>query len=345
MIHTIQSDILFLKQEDVVQAGLLDMKQILEVTEKTYSLFGQGHIQNPPKLRTLIPDDEVHWKSFFNAMPAYIGGDVHICGIKWAAESKKNAFLPGIPYGIDIIILSDPETVLPFCILDGTLITAMRTSAVAGVFAKYTAPKDTHTATLVGAGVIGRTMLMALNEALPSLKTMYLSDLDLSKAQALAKEYQEEVKAEIIPTTDGKASAQKSELIVTQTTASEPFVDKSWIHKGVTLINMASNEVHLDVVEQMDGYFVDYWKQMVTYKGKALTQMAEKGTLSREDVTEISELILGKKPGREHAEQTLYCSSMGIGALDMMVAYQMYKNAVEKKLGTKVKLWDVPLWE
>ncbi len=345
MIHTIQSDILFLKQEEVIQAGLLDMKKILEITEKTYSLFGQGEIQNHPKVRTLIPNDDANWNSFFNSMPAHIGGDVHIAGIKWAAESKKNAHTPGIPYGIDIIILSDPETVLPFCILDGTLITAMRTSAVAGVFAKYTAPKNTKTITLVGAGVIGRTMLMAMNEALPSLETIYLSDLELSKAQALADEYREQFKAKIVPTTESKSSALKSQLIVTQTTSSTPFIDKSWINKGITLINMASNEAQLDVVEAMDGYFVDYWKQIITHKGKSIAQMYEKGTIKKEYVTEISDLILGKKPGRENDEQTLYCSSMGIGALDIMVAYQIFTNAMEQKIGTMVKLWDNPAWE
>ena len=123
MLHSIDSEILFLKQEDVIKAGLLDMKQILKVTEKTYELMGQGLIKNPPKVRTRIPDDD-NWQSFFNSMPCYIGGDVNIGGIKWAAESKKNAHTPGIPYGIDITILSDPETVLPFCILDGTLVTA-----------------------------------------------------------------------------------------------------------------------------------------------------------------------------------------------------------------------------
>ena len=56
MLHTTNPEILFLKQEDVVKAGLLDMKQILEVTEKTYSLLGQGHIKNPPKTNTSIPD-------------------------------------------------------------------------------------------------------------------------------------------------------------------------------------------------------------------------------------------------------------------------------------------------
>ena len=90
MLHTINPEILFLKQEDVIKAGLLDMKQILAVTEKTYAMLGQGLIKNPPKTNTSIPDKE-NWQSFFNAMPCYIGGDINIGGIKWAAESKKNA--------------------------------------------------------------------------------------------------------------------------------------------------------------------------------------------------------------------------------------------------------------
>ena len=138
MLGTINPEILFLQQEDQIKAGLLDMKMILKITEDTYKMLGQGQIQNPPKVHLGIPEG-TEWESFFNTMPSYIGGDLNIAGIKWAAESKKNATTPGIPYGIDISILSDPVTVLPFCIQDGTIITAMRTSAVAGLQAKYCA--------------------------------------------------------------------------------------------------------------------------------------------------------------------------------------------------------------
>ena len=113
MLGTINPEILFLQQEDQIKAGLLDMKMILKITEDTYKMLGQGQIQNPPKVHLGIPEG-TEWESFFNTMPSYIGGDLNIAGIKWAAESKKNATTPGIPYGIDISILSDPVTVLPF---------------------------------------------------------------------------------------------------------------------------------------------------------------------------------------------------------------------------------------
>ena len=346
MIHSIDPGILFLQEEDVIKAGALDMKMNLAVTEQVYKMLGQGQIYNPPKVHLAMPiNSGINWASYFNSMPCYIGGSVNVGGIKWAAESKKNSTIPGIPYGIDITILSDPETVLPFCILDGTLITAMRTSAVAGVFAKYTAPSNTQTVTLVGAGVIGRTMVMAICEALPQVKTIYLSDLDLSKAEKLAAEYKETYPQQIIPTADAKAAALQSQVIVTETTARQPFLDQSWIRPGVTVINMGSNEADLDVVMGSDVIAVDYWDQIITYESKAAAQLYKAGKLHKEQVVEIADMVLGKWPGRQNDRQVINCSSLGLAALDIMIGYQLFQNAQKQGLGTMLKLWEKPLWE
>ena len=343
MLHTINPEILFLKQEDVIKAGLLDMKQILAVTEKTYAMLGQGLIKNPPKTNTSIPDKE-NWQSFFNAMPCYIGGDINIGGIKWAAESKKNATIPGIPYGIDISILSDPETVLPFCILDGTLITAMRTSAVGGLMAKYAAPSNADTACLVGAGVIGRTMISAVHEALPQIKTMYLCDIDVAKAEGIAKEYGDSLGVEFIPTSDSKAAALKSQLIVGETTAPKPFMDTSWLTPGCGLVSMHSNEVIEDVFLEADGIVADYWTQLKQHTNP-LSKLTKEGKLDESQIMDLSELVLGTRKLRTSDDQFVAAASMGLGALDIMIAYQLYLNATEMGIGTKVNLWDKPLWE
>jgi len=346
MIHTIDPSILFLQEEDVVKAGCLDMKMTIAAVEETYKLLGQGQIINPPKHHIGMPiDSGDNWNSFFNTMPSYIGGPYNIAGVKWAAESRKNSAIPGIPYGIDITVLSDPETVLPFCILDGTLITAMRTSAVAGVFAKYAAPTGTDTVTMVGAGVIGRTMLLAMTEALPGLKTIYLCDLDLKKAEELAAEYQPTLAAKIIPTTDSKAAGAKSQVIVTETTTHKPFIDKSWLRKGLTIINMGTMEADLDSVMASDLIAVDYWDQMITYKSKAIAQLYDAGKIVKKDVIEMSDLVLGTKKGRDNDEQLVNCSSLGLGALDTMIGYKLFLNAQKAGIGKIIKLWDKPLWE
>ena len=343
MLGTINPEILFLPQEDQIKAGLLDMKMILEITEETYKLLGEGKIQNPPKTHLGIPDPE-NWNSFFNTMPCHIAGSYNIAGVKWAAESKKNAGIPGIPYGIDISILSDPETVLPFCILDGTIITAMRTSAVAGVQAKYCAPSDTKTATLIGAGVIGETMVMSICEAIPTVKTIYICDLDLPKAEKIAAEYKDKYPGvEIIPTADSKAAAAKSELIMGETTARTPFIDEDWV-KPHSAIVCVSNEATKDVALMADVKVVDYWKQMVTFKNKAIVKAFDAGELTRDQILETSDLVLGK-PCRTSDDQFIYACSLGLGALDITVAYKLYQNAMKMGLGTKIKMWDKPLWE
>ncbi|MCI6640333.1 MAG: ornithine cyclodeaminase family protein [Pygmaiobacter massiliensis] len=346
MIHSIDPGILFLQEEDVIKAGVLDMKMTLAAVEKTYKMLGEGQIINPPKTHIGMPiGSGENWQSFFNSMPCYIGGDVNVGGTKWAAESKKNSSIPGIPYGIDITVLSDPETVLPFCILDGTLITAMRTSAVGGLFAKYTAPEGTDTVTLVGAGVIGRTMVMAVCEALPTVKKIYMCDLDLDKAEGLKKDYEGVYDVEIIPTADAKAAAEKSQVVITETTARKPFIDKSWLRPGLTIINMGSMEADLETVASSDIIAVDYWDQIVTYESKAAYHLHRAGKLDKEQVVELSDMVLGKWKGRTDAAQTINCNSLGLGALDIMIGYMLFENARKMGLGTMVKLWDKPLWE
>ena len=343
MLGSINPEILFLQQEDQIKAGLLDMKQSLAITEKTYQLLGQGQIQNPPKTHIGIPPEPAAWDSFFNTMPCHIAGDLNIAGVKWAAESVKNASTEGIPYGIDITILSDPETVLPFCILDGTIITAMRTSAVAGVQAKHVAPSDTKTATLIGAGVIGRTMIMSICEAIPTLETIYLCDLDLPKAQEVAEEYKDKYGVTIIASDDSKACAAKSELIVGETTAREPFMDASWVKPHSAIVCVAG-EAGEDIVKMADVCVVDYWKQMKTFTNRVVPQAVTNGIIKEEDLVEISELVLGKKV-RTSDDQFIFACSIGLGALDITFAYQMFKNAMEMGIGTTVKMWDKPIWE
>ena len=186
---------------------------------------------------------------------------------------------------------------------------------------------------------------MAVSETVPTLETIYLCDLDISKAEALKKEFEGTCKATIIPSTDTEGCIKKSELIITQTTASKPFLKADWVNKGATVIQMASNEVELDVLRNSDQIFVDYWKQMITNTGKAVTQLYNAGEIKFEDVVELAQLTLGQHPGRKSADETLFCSSMGLGALDIMIGYSMYLNAKKMGLGVTLHQWDNPLWE
>ncbi|WP_130863902.1 ornithine cyclodeaminase family protein [Bacilliculturomica massiliensis] len=337
----IKPEILFLKQEDVIAAGLLDMKNILEVTEYTFKMLGEGKVLQPTKIFMGMPDSE-NWTSYGMSMPSYVGGEYDIAGFKWAAESVYNATQPGMPYGIDVVILSDPKTMYPKAILDGTITTAMRTSAAAGVCAKYNARKNSRVAALIGAGVIGRTMIMAIAESVPSLEEIRIVDLDIKKAEDLAKEF--EGKYNVTPCSDAKKAIEDADVVVTETTSRKDFIPKAWLLKNATVIQMEAHAFEEEVLLTADKIVLDSWEQMTHLDGHLLKGLRESGKLTREQIIQVQELATGQRKGRENDDEFVFCGTAGMGSVDVAIAYKMYLSAREKGLGTKLTLWDDPLW-
>jgi ornithine cyclodeaminase len=333
-------EILFLKQEDVLAAGLLDMKMVLDVTEETFRLMSEDRVINPPKIKLGLPDNS-NWTSFFMSMPAYVNSGVPVAGFKWAAESKQNAS-EGIPYGIDLVVLSDPDTVFPRAIMDGTLITAMRTSAMAGVVARRMAREDSEVACLVGAGVIGRTMIMAMREVLPNLKEIQLRDLDVKKSEALSSEPGLGVR--VVPSRDLEASVREADVVVTETTSRTPFLKRAWLKNNASVIQMSSYEIEDDVLLGADRVAVDNWEQLSRGVGTLINKLFREGRLKREDVSEIHELVSGEKQGRASDDELTVSCLHGVGAIDIAVSAKIYENAVARGIGRKLNLWDNPLW-
>lgn len=334
-------EILFLQQEDVIAAGALDMKQTLGAVEKAFYLLGLGKIKNPAKTIISLPYED-NWDSFFVAMPVYIGAEINRPGFKWAAESRGNSKTGDLPMGIDIIILSDKDTVRPVAIMDGTLITAMRTAACAGVAAKYLAPSETKLAACVGAGVIGRTMIMSLQEVLPKLKKIKLFDLDLAKAKRLAAEFAG--KLEVVPTATAEEAIRDAQVIATMTTSRKPFVQKGWLRPGALVIQMGPHEVEEEILIQADKKVVDNWVQMKNNHASSFKPLVDKGIVTDADIVELKEIVAGQRPGRTSAQELITFASLGMGSLDVMVADYIYKKAREKGLGKKLMLWDEAKW-
>lgn len=188
-------------------------------------------------------------------------------------------------------------------------------------------------------------MIMAICEALPGIKKLYLSDLDISKAEALKKEYEGVYDVEIIPVTDAKAASGETKLIVTETTSGKTFIDESWLKPGDTMINMGSYEADKGVVKASDVIIVDYWDQVITSPTKAVSLLYKDGEITEDDVYNLSDVVLGKWQGRTDDSQIVNCSSLGLGALDIMIGYKVFLKAKEMGIGTEIKLWDKPLWE
>lgn len=331
------TDILFLKQEDVIKAGALDMEMTLEKAEKSLKMWAEGTLKNPTKVSLNLREEH---ESFFMSMPCYIGGDVKTAGFKWAAEARKN-YSKGIPLGIDVTVLSDPETVLPYAFLDATLITAMRTAASAGLGAKYLCNPDSKKATLVGCGVVGRFGVMAATLAVPFLEQIEIFDLDLEKAKAVAAEFADNT-IPVKAVDDLAESVKTSDIIITMTTTRVPFLKKEWLKSNATVVQMGGRDIEDDVITSADQFYVDNWYQITGSAAGNVAMLAKENKVHQETSVELRYVAAGMAEGRkDHDNLVVYCS-LGLGAMDIMIADQIYKNAKAMGIGTVTNLWDAP---
>ena len=111
MISVTKPEFLFLKQEDVIAAGVLDMELALQDVEQALLMHGRDEIKQPPKTVLEFPDPQSgHRRYLTGSMPAYLGGGIKRAGLKWAAESMDNACRGDLPYGMDLVILHDPAS-------------------------------------------------------------------------------------------------------------------------------------------------------------------------------------------------------------------------------------------
>jgi ornithine cyclodeaminase len=335
---------IFLTQEDVIAAGGLDMAATIEDVELAYKLFAAGDVIQPHKPVFRFDHPETGEKQYYLAvsMPVYVGGEIDRIGHKWAAESMANAQRGDMPMGIDIILLHDLDHAIPHAIMEGGLITAMRTSAVAGVGAKYLANPDSKVAGLIGAGVVGRTMIMSLTTAMPGLEEIRLFDLDRARAEGLADEFREEISIKVV---DGIQEAfADADIITTQTTARSPIVKDAWIPQGSYYAHMSSNEAEDVAFLATDYLVVDNWNTLKTWDFFPPTQLLKAGKLVDEQVTDIGHIVLGRKPGRISREQRILFANLGMGCLDITIAERIYQHAKKLGIGQKLKLWEKPLW-
>ncbi len=335
-------DILFMNNSVVNTLVANDMKTIIEDVENCLSLFDKGDAINTGKLVTRwgdTPEDENKYGRI-NAMPGFIGGGYNVLGIKWIGSGPNN-IKNGLPRASVTVVLNDAETKLPIAIADGTNISAKRTGAVGGLAIKYLARKNAETMLICGAGAQGRTQLEAALVECSTLKKIYCYDLYFDRAELFATEMTEKYGIEVIPVENLKDATEKSDIIVTVTLATDPFIEYEWIKRGALIMNMADHEVSYDCVSKADLIVCDTWEGIKHRMISTVALMYKEGLIKDKDIdSELGEIINKKKPGRENDDQIIYFNAVGMGIEDITVVAHAYKLATEKGLGVRVNYWE-----
>ena len=155
-------DFLYLSEPDMVKAGVKDMKQCVEVMERLlvtlnkgdYVMGGKNH--NSHGCMIMFPDDPQFPgmpknadERRFMAMPAYLGGEYQMAGMKWYGSNCANKE-KGLPRSILMLTLNDKDTGAPVAYMSANILSAYRTGAVPGVGYKHLSKPDSKVAAIIG---------------------------------------------------------------------------------------------------------------------------------------------------------------------------------------------------
>ena len=369
-------DFLFLSEEDMIRAGVKNMPECIDTMEEVvkclntgdYVMGGQNHNSHGcqvsfPKDSPFenMPKDEGDDRRFM-AMPAYIGGSFDLMGMKWYGSNMENRKL-GLPRSILTVMLNDKDTGAPLCLMSANLLSAYRTGAIPGVAARHLARKNAKVCGICGPGVMGRTGLAAMMAACPEIDTVKIKGRGQKSLDAFAKYVQESYpqlrQVEKVQTIE--ELVKDADVIVFSNSGNTdpstyPYVKGEWIKAGALLIGISAFDMDDDfmqkkcmlVVDNMKLY--DAWSEEFPYPsfganniiGSKFTDMVHDGLITREEIYDLGDIILGNREGRKDDDQIIVCSVGGMPVEDVAWGKVCYENAKKLGLGVPLHLWSKP---
>ncbi len=338
-------EFLYLDQEAMLAAGVLDMRRAMEAVGEAHALFAKGAVRQPHKV--VLRNEETaesEEQGRFNGLCASIGVPPCSMGIKWNGSFPSNREL-GLPRASALIILNSIQTGVPIALMDGTLVSAMRTGAMTGLGVRYLAPKKTHKVGIIGSGVQCRTQILALHTELPELEEISLYGRQSTRAESVAEDCRRQWGAPVRVARTIDEALKDADVALTITTAREPLMFARQIKPGALTVQLAGHECEFAVIQQCSKIVADDWDG-VEHRGIMTPAiMHQHGLLSRKDIyANLGELILGSKAGRENDQERIHYCHMGMGIDDISLAWSVYQTACQRKLGIKLPIWREPLW-
>jgi ornithine cyclodeaminase/alanine dehydrogenase-like protein (mu-crystallin family) len=294
---------LFLDEDQVRRH--LRMSELIPAMEKALIEFSAGKVTQP--VRSVINVDPPG--GFLGLMPAHTADGL---GLKAVTFYPSNAER-GIPTHMATIFLVDPETGTPLAIMDGRLITEMRTAAVSAAATKLLASPDAKILAILGSGVQARSHVEALR-CVRKFQEIRVWSPTAERAQRFATETgATEMSAE--------EAVRGADVIVTATNSTTPVLKGAWLKHGchVNAIGACRPDWReLDDAAMKGGVvFVDSREGAMKESGDVI--------LSRADVyAELGEALAGKLPAR--ANETTIFKSLGMAVEDIAAAMLVYRS-------------------
>ncbi|MCG1008830.1 ornithine cyclodeaminase [Salinicoccus sp. ID82-1] len=363
-------ELLYLKEEEVIEAGVLDMKQCIDTIEEMFRLVGKGdYMMGGPNRNDhglmLWFNKEEKFENIPKAGPdrrfmsliSYLGGEFDVVGNKWYGSNIEN-LNKGLPRSIHTFTLNDKDTGAPLSIMAGNLISSARTGAVPGVVSKHLARKNAKVVGAVGGGAINQSCVDAITTSVDTIEKVVLFDINVEKGKQIAEKLEKKInlKVEVVDNMDECIS--QSDIVTVATSGKvKPSINHSSIKPGALILLTGAADLSPETYKE-NRIVADLWSMHEkwledglshpegissildwTMSGQLL-EMVNNGDYDSGKIDDIGNIIAGDKEGRKSDDEVIICMTGGLPTEDVAWGYKVYQNALEKNLGTKLPLWD-----
>lgn len=368
-------DFLYLSEEDMIAAGVKDMKGCVEAMEEMFKLMKLGNYRmggangNSHGSMVMFPEKSEFPEMpvdgpdrRFMAMPAYLGGKFDMAGVKWYGSNAANRE-KGLPRSILMLTLNDKDTGAPLAFMSANILSAYRTGAVPGVGFKYFAREDAETIGIIGPGVMSKTALAAAVAVRPGLKTVKVKGRGMASLEKFVAHAKEEYPQLNIYAVETIEEAVRDADIVSVSTSSPtgdpvlyPYIAEAWIKPGAIIESTAALRFDDDFIINRARTVTDNimlyeaWEEemkpnaynTIPIPAVHVEDLIAEGKMKPEQIDDLGDILLGRVPVHRKDNEVVIYSVGGMPTEDVAWGSIVYRNALAKGIGTKLKLWDMP---
>jgi len=322
---------LILSEKDIKKS--ITMRGAIDVMEEAFRTYARQEFISPDRVFSQVKDENT-----FMLMPSFVDDCL---GLKVVTTFPANSGTDE-PVTQGVIMINDRETGKPLSLMNGTLLTAVKTAAVSGVAMRYF-KSEAKTIGLVGTGLQGLYQLLAAIEV-TKVEAIYVFNRTPEKILMFKKEFLTLANrdVEVISCENVEELVEKSEVIIAATTSPVPVLPNDGsLYKGKLVVGVGAyrtdmQELPEELFRSTPYYFID------SEDGKRevgdIINPIQHGWIDEENVVLLSDLIIGKKEYELSGNEPIVFKTISMALFDALIGNYVYKQAKENKIGTVVEI-------
>ena len=313
----------YIDRDEVAQR--LTYEVCIPIVRKAMIAFSKG--QTKQLLRSLLPLSEGR---IFGIMPGAMGANAPF-GAKLISVFHDN-FAKGIQSHQGVVVLFDPESGAPVCMVHAGEITAIRTAAASAVATDALARRDARRLALLGYGEQAATHARAIGKV-RRIESVAVWGRSMDRAKAFAGKMQAElgIPVSAIPTV--REAVAEADIICTLTASHDPILKVEWVRPGTHVNAVGSSyagpaEIDNDLVVR--SRFIADSREGVLQQGGEFLRAKQAGLIGDDHIAgEIGQVLAGDLAGRRSDEEITVYKSLGHVVQDLATAWALYKGEGE----------------